>query len=240
MATNQNVKEEVHHEEPVQPQEIINNSQTSPDAQTQTSEESSTKEYNFRKLEESKKQLEGKVEQLEGIVRKMASENTEETQEVPVSQDYSGLADEDLAEGRHIKMVTQELQTLKKQMQQQELKAVPDRLTSKFSDFNQVVSAENIEKLKNTEPELYSSIISGTDLYAKGVSAYKALKGLGIVKDEFHEQKEQVKENHNRPMSAQSINGQSALSEKNIFAGGLTTDLKKQLQQEMVDAAKAQ
>lgn len=239
MATETNVKEEVHQEEPVQPQELNDVSQNALETQTQPTENASDKEYNFRKLEESKKQLEGKVEQLEGIVRKIAAENAESSQSTQSSEDYLGLGDEDLAEGKHLKIVAQELHALKKQMQSQELKAVPDRLTSKFSDFNEVVSKENVEKLKNAEPELYASIISGTDLYAKGVSAYKALKGLGIVPDEFKEQKDQVHENHNRPMSAQSIKGHSALSEKNIFAGGLTPDLKKQLQKEMADAAKA-
>ena len=239
MATETNVKEEVYHEETVQPQELTNVSQNDSAAQSQPQENASNKEYNFRKLEESKKQLEGKVEQLEEIVRKIASENTESSQSTQSPQDYLGLGDEDLAEGKHLKMVTKELHALKTQMQEKELKAVPDRLTSKFSDFNEVVSKENVEKLKNAEPELYASIISGADLYAKGVSAYKALKGLGIVNDEFQEQKDQVHENHNRPMSAQSIKGHSALSEKNIFAGGLTPDLKKQLQKEMADAAKA-
>ena len=238
MVDDNNVTEEIQNEEVINPQENENITPETPKAQEQEKEVVSNKEYNFRRLEESKKQLEGKVEELEGFIRKMVSEKTESSRETP-AEDYLGLGDEDLAEGKHLKRVTQELETLKKYLKDQELKAIPDRLTAKFSDFDEVVSKENIEKLKKSEPELYSSIISGSDLYAKGVSAYKALKALGFVNDSYKSQKEQVQENHNRPMSTQSIKGQGALSEKNIFAGGLTPELKKQLQREMADAAKA-
>jgi hypothetical protein len=40
-------------------------------------------------------------------------------------------------------------------------------------------------------------------------------------------------------MSVQAVKGQGALHEANVFAQGLTPDLKKQLQKEMVEAAKA-
>lgn len=238
MTKEKNVAEQIQNEEIIQPQETQENSQESPEVLQQQEEIVSDKEYNFRKLEESKRQLEGKVQDLESVIKKIATD-PEPSQETPPPEDYLGLGDEDIAEGRHLKRVTQELDMLKKQMHNQQLQAVPDRLNAKFSDFNEVVSKENIEKLKQTEPELYSSIISGPDLYARGVSAYKTLKAMGFVDNSYQSQKEQVQKNHNRPMSTQAIKGAGALSEQNIFAGGLTPELKKQLQREMAEASKA-
>ena len=40
--------------------------------------------------------------------------------------------------------------------------------------------------------------------------------------------KEQVQSNHKKPMSAQAIKGSGALHEANVFANGLTPELKKQ------------
>lgn len=239
MTEQQNVAESNQPEEvdtPQQPQQV---STESLPAQPQEEKAVSDKEYNFRKLEESKRQLEGKVQQLESVINKIASEPTAVKEEAP-AEDYLGLGDEDLAEGRHLKRVTQEVNELKQQFRNQEIVNKETRLISKFPDFHQVVSKENIEKLKNTEPELYYSITSGSDLYANGISAYKTLKALGMVTPSYDSQKEQVQQNHNRPMSTQAIKGQGALSEQNIFAGGLTPELKQQLQKEMIEAAKAQ
>lgn len=233
MAEETNVAEEIQQEEIVQPQ-----TESQPQQEAQPN---SDKEYNFRQLEKSKKEMEesykhlrGEHEELKKYIQNIASQNQQAPQE-----DDLGLGDEDLAEGKHLKKVRSELRAMKEEMAKQYAQAIPDRLQSRFSDFNEVVSKENVEKLKNTEPELYSSITSGSDLYAKGVSAYKALKALGYVQPTYSAEKQQVNSNHARPMSAQSIKGQGALSEKNIFAGGLTPQLKTQLQKEMAEAAKA-
>ena len=133
-----------------------------------------------------------------------------------------------------------ELNKFKQSYEHEKIASIPEKLKSKFPDFEQVVTQENIEKLKLAEPELFSSLTASQDLYAKGVSAYKALRGLGFVKDDnYQEQKEQVQSNRQKPMSTQAIKGQSALADANVFAKGLTPELKKQLHQEMVEAAKA-
>lgn len=238
MTEKENVTEGIQTEEIIQPQQSQEVSPDSPSTPLTEEKVVSDKEYNFRQLEESKRQLEEKVQNLESVIQKIAEHNVPSQEDIP-SEDDLGLGDEDLAEGRHLKRVTQQLNLLKKQMYEKEMRAIPDRLKTKFPDFDEIVSKQNIEKLKNTEPEVYSSIISGSDLYAKGVTAYKTLKALGLANDSYTSQKEQVHQNHNRPMSTQSIKGQSALSEQNIFAGGLTPELKKQLQKEMADAAKA-
>ena len=152
-----------------------------------------------------------------------------------------GIEDDDIVEGKVVKDLYRKFKKLERSYHTDKVANVPDRLKSKFSDFDQVVTQENVEKLKLSEPELYASVTSGSDLYAKGVSAYKILKNLGIAKEDLYtDTKDQVHQNHSKPLSAQAIKGQGALSETNIFAKGLTPELKKQLQKEMVEAAKSQ
>lgn len=225
----ENVAEEIQQEESVQPQQDNH----SP-VETQDQKELSDKEINFQRMRESKEQLEREVRELrEAMVQKPQSNEDKVI-------DNDDLDDDDLVEGKVVNKLRNQVKELQKAMTESQLSSEVDRLKSTFKDFDQVVSPENIDKLKKTEPELYASITSGSNFYAKGVSAYKTIKALGIgdVKD-YDAQKEQVQNNHGRPVSAQAIRGQGALSEANIFAKGLTPELKKQLQQEMSHAVKA-
>ena len=226
---NSNVAEEIQQEEVVQPQD--NHA-----PQVEQSEETSDKEKNFLRLRDTKEQLERENRDL-----KQAMEQYNKPK-APAQEEDDGLKieDDDLVEGKIVKQLYREIKNLKTSYEQERLTTIPERLRNKFSDFDQVVTQENVEKLKHSEPELYASITSGTDLYGKGVSAYKTLKALGIVKtDTYKEEKQAVQRNHERPVSAQAIKGQGALAEANIFAKGLTPELRKQLQREMSEAVKA-
>lgn len=226
----ENVAEEIQQEEAVQPQEQVAPESQSPEP-APTAQEISDKEINFQKLREKAERLERENEEL-----KRSSYKEPE----PSQEDDLGIDDDDIPDGKLVKKLYKEIATLKKTYVSDKAASVPDRLKSKFTDFDSVVTKDNIEKLKQTEPEIYSSIISGSDLYAKGVSAYKTLKALGIAKeDPYKEQKSQVQQNQSRPVSTQAIKGQGALAEANIFAKGLTPELRKQLNQEMAEAVKA-
>lgn len=238
MATHtENVSEEIQSEEVVSPpQEPEAQSQ---DTQVDSPEESkeNTKEFNFRQLRENNKQLEERLKKSDEIIETFTnSQHQSSLSEVPPEEEP--LGEDDIAEGKHLKKLEAKLE---KMMYQKELEAVPDKLKGKFADFDQVVTKENLEKLKDTEPELYRTIRSGTDLFAKGVAAYKTLKSLGISPEDpnMMKQKDHVHSNHKKPLSAQAIKGQGALHEANAFASGLTPELKKQLQKEMAEAVKA-
>ena len=217
-----NVAEEVRPEEVVTPQEVA------PTEAPEVSEPKvqSDKDKNFIRMRETKEQLE--------------RENRELRQKMQQSQEDLGIDDDDIVEGRVIKKLSKQIRDLESAHHKERLSVIPERLSNKFSDFDQVVTQENVKKLEQSEPELYASITSGNDLYAKGVSVYKTLKAMGIVPPEnYQSQKDKVQANQTRPVSAQAIRGQGALSEANIFAKGLTPELKKQLQKEMTEAAKA-
>lgn len=234
-----NVAEEIQQEEVVQPQEHNAHESQSPEVEAKEEKPHYSKDENFSRLRETKEQLERENRELkEWMTKQYQQANSRQAPQEP--EDDLGIDDDDVVEGKYVKQIYKKLTALEKRYEQEKAASIPERLQSKFADFDQVVTQENVEKLKQSEPELYASITSGKDLYAKGVSAYKTLKALGIAKvDEFKDQKAQVQQNHSKPMSAQAIKGQGALSDANIFAKGLTPELKKQLQQEMSEAAKA-
>jgi len=227
-----NVSEEI-------PKEEVVNPRSEPDLKTQSSDtpentssksEDKSKDYNFRQMREI---LAQRDEELRILREHQAAVKEEE------------LGEEDLVEGKHLKKGLQEIKEI---IRQKELQTVPDRLRSKFQDFDQVVTKENLEKLKETEPEVYLHLRSGNgeslsanDLFTKGVAAYKTLTTMGFSQDshDYMKQKDHVQSNHKKPLSAQAIKGSGALHEANIFANGLTPELKKQLQKEMIEAAKA-
>jgi hypothetical protein len=231
MSINENVNAEMQNEEVIQPQMA-----DSPN-ETPEKEVISNKEINFQKLRELKDKLEKENQELRKQVETKYQKQEEEKESD--DEDFS-FDDDDLVEGKVVKKLRDEFKSFKKSYEQEKMATIPDRLKTKFPDFDQVVTQENIDKLLKTEPELYASINSGSDAYAVGVSAYKTLKFLGIAKeDPYISQKEQVQRNQSRPISVQSIKGQSALSDANVFANGLTPELKAQLHKEMVQSMKA-
>ncbi len=222
----ENVSEAIQEQAPVQATDT-QMTETVETTQPQETSYQSDKEYNFNKLRNITEQVEEENRELRKVI-----ETTTQAVPAPAPQADTYIGDDDLVEGKHLNKVYQEFLTLRNEI-------IPERLRSKFSDFDEVVTEENIKKLKQSEPELHASITSGNDIYRNAVSAYKTLKGLGIATENFSSQKEQVQSNHNRPLSAQAIKGQGALSEKNVFAGGLTPELKEQLQKEMEEAIRS-
>lgn len=164
-------------------------------------------------------------------------------------EDYSvNLNDDDLAEGRHISKVQKEVRNLKKQlsdyqiqMQQMTLEA---RIKAQYPDFDAVVSKENIAALNQAEPELSMSIGANRDLYSQAVSAYKAIKRMGIAQTELQidqQQIDRVKKNTAKPRTTASLAAQSEspLTRANGFVDGkMTKDLQNRLYREMLEAAK--
>lgn len=219
----------VQQEEIIQPHEDLKSSES--EKSEKTSEETiSDKEYNFRRLREKNKQLEQELE----LLKRVRQENYNSQQENSSIEDIN-LAPDDIPEWRH---VDKRIKELEKYIKQKEAASIPDRLQAKFKDFDQVVSEENVEKLRLQEPELFASISSGNDLYQKGIAAYKSIKAHGIYKEQYKEEKDFVQQSSSRPISSQSIKGQGALHEANIFAKGLTKEVKDKLYKEMIESMK--
>jgi len=154
-------------------------------------------------------------------------------------QDDIPLKDDDLVDGKHLNKVDSKLRNLEAHLYEDRIQSY---LTSKYPDFHKVVCDENINILKDTDPELAMTIGSSPDLYNKAVAAYKIIKNLGIYKENNYEaERKRVELNATKPRPLNSIaprRGESPLGEANKFENGLTEELKKNLLKEMVQSMK--
>jgi hypothetical protein len=156
--------------------------------------------------------------------------------------------DDDLMEGKHLKLVDDEIQQLRQELQQQKhyntTQIAQAQIRSKFPDFDKVVNEDNIEQLKYAYPELAATLNASSDLYSTAVSAYTMIKNLGIAPERnvYMADKAQAQKNAAKPKSVASVSpqqGDSPLSNASAFANGLTPELQKQMLKEMNDARKA-
>ena len=111
------------------------------------------------------------------------------------------------------------------------------KLTSKYSDFQDVVNADSIALLEKKEPELAATIADLKDPYKMGFQTYHYLKksGLGdeVVKEQdAKESKKKLKENEKVVQSPQAFNKRPMAE-----AFKLTKSEKTKLYEEMMSAA---
>lgn len=146
------------------------------------------------------------------------------------------LGDDDIAEGKHLNRVQQEIKNLKEEL-------VQTRIKAQYADFDTIVNVDTLAALRDNFPELAATLQDSKDLYTQASAAYTLIKKLGIVPDEeVLINRNRIHNNTVKPRPASSVGpqqGDSPLTKANAFAEGLTEDLKKQLFKEMQQARKA-
>lgn len=170
----------------------------------------------------------------------------QEVKEPSKKDEPVAIGDDELVEGKHLSKVSDKIRRLEEQVKQYEQKnnefTVESRLKSNYPDYFQIVSQENVAKLREYDPDIADAIYHTPDLYKKAALTYKMIKQYGIVQeDKFLKEKRIAKENAAKPKSLNSISpqtGNNPLSRANAFADGLTPELKTQLLKEMNQARK--
>ena len=212
----------------------------------QKDKDTTTKEDNLRLLRyraENAERLQKERDEAIYKLRELEARNSAAQQQ---HEDFN-VEDEGLVEGKHLKKMYNEIKELKQQLQQQNSQstnmAVETKLKTQFPDIDSVLSKENIDILRATEPEFVQTIDADTNSYTKLVSAYKFIKNSGIYKepDMYKQDIDRIQANARKPKPLSSIptqQGNSPLNNANAFANGLTPDLKKRLYAEMMEAAK--
>lgn len=191
--------------------------------------------YNWAQANRQMKELD---RQNRAMQEELAS--LKKTSAPPVEEDY-GIKDEDIVEGRHVKDLKKQLRNLESYIKQKEVSTLDERLVLKHPDFAEVVTKENIELLKQTEPELAETLRHTPDPYQQGVAAYKLLKKMGIGQQATIPSRENQKAtaNSQKPVSVNAVaRGNSAIGNAHLFENGLTPELKTQLWKEMQEAIK--
>lgn len=213
--------------------------QTDPELEVQVEPEkpkqtAPTPQESFRELRLKAERAERERDELKQQLQAM--------QQAPSEED-NDIADDNLVEGRHIKKYKKELSVIKKKLEDQERISEQTRLESKlrqrYSDIDSVLTAENIELLKERDPEAADAISRTGDFYTKAMLAYRSIKDIMPTDKKTIEEKVLAEKNAAKPRSLASVSpqqGDSPLSRANAFANGLTEELKEQLRKEMFEA----
>lgn len=114
-----------------------------------------------------------------------------------------------------------------------QIQELPSRLSKEHPDFDSVVTKENVEYLKANRPHIAQSLAATQDPYAQALAAYDAIKAF-CPNAQVQAEKERMEKNANRPGTLGAAQGASPLSQAASFEKGLTPELKKQLQNEMI------
>lgn len=203
---------------------------------------------NFRAVKEAAERA--SRERDEALARLRQYENNQPHQHIeeePEEVEELNVKPDDLVEGKHLLKYNKEIKALKQQLKQfasqTHASTAEARLRSQYQDFDKVMTLENIRALSAAYPELAKSINATNDLYDKSVSAYTLIKRFGIYDETppYEAEKQKAVANAAKPRPLASVSpqqGDSPMQRANIFAQGLTDDLKQKLREEMAQAAK--
>ena len=195
-------------------------------------------ERNWREARRKMQDLERRSEEQQELIYRLQSQNQ------PIEEDdLAKLADDDIVTAKQARSLAQKMarEVADEAIREREASTVDERLKNRFSDFDDVVTRDNIETLKSQDPELAMSLYAlAHDPYAQAVAAYKLLKkqGIGDMAKQMP-QKAKALENSRKPVSVQSVTKSSAIGEVHKFENGLTPELRKELWKEMQQAIKS-
>jgi hypothetical protein len=103
---------------------------------------------------------------------------------------------------------------------------LPDRARQKFSDFDAIVSQENVSKLEKEHPDIALGLIHSQDPFSATYKILKQFYGQKEVNPEVKEEIEKMEENSNK---IRSINTSGALKNASAFAKKSKAELYKEM-----------
>jgi hypothetical protein len=161
----------------------------------------------------------------------------------PEDDELDKLGDDDIVTKRQVRKLTdsQARRIAAEAIQQYKASTVEERIKSRYSDFDSVVTPENIELLKQQKPSLALSLAHTPDPYAQAEAAYEAIKMAGIAGEQpmRNTDKERAQKNAQKPLSVNAVvNKSTPLGNAHLFENGLTPELKAQLWREMEECRK--
>lgn len=195
---------------------------------------------NWKEARRKMQELERRAQEQEEVIKKLSV-----VPQANEDDELDKLGDEDIVTKAQAKKLAAKMaeQIAMKVIKEREASTYEERLQLKYPDFNQVVTKENIEILKENEPELAESLSYYPDPYKQAIAAYKLLRKAGIGETETvgnlsSKEKEKAIKNGQKPISVNAVTKQSAIGNAHMFENGLTAELKASLYKEMKEAAK--
>lgn len=188
------------------------------------------KEFNIRILRQKAEEAEERAARLENMLKQQQQyqqyqqpnqyQQQQYQQQVQPQEERINIEDDALIEGKQLKKYIQQLENkFTKNLQQVNRHAIESaaeaRLKSQFSDFENVVSVENIKNFAAIYPEEYRSMQSNPDIYAQGKTAYTMIKNLGILdvntpqpQRNYQDTDRRIANNLSRPRTASQVGSQ--------------------------------
>ena len=204
-------------------------------------------ERNWRAMRESQEQLRTELENQRLRNQALEREFQQRYQAAPDKPDEElpPLAPDDWITAEQYEKRTQKLikdsvaKALEEDRKARRAEELPSRIKGKYSDFDDVVSEENVKKLKALEPESADALGQISDPYAQAVAAYKYIKTLVPATDpKVETAKARIAENAQKPGTATSSSGNSPLAHAGAFERGMSASDRVNLYKEMKAAAK--
>jgi DNA repair exonuclease SbcCD ATPase subunit len=224
---------------------------STPEVSKSTPKPASGQQENFRILRERAERAEREREEYS---RKLAEieAKSKHIEQVPEEDLEVNLGADEIAEGKHLSKIGRKMKQLEQKIaeaeqkriqleKQSESNAIIANIKADFPDIDKVVNEATMEALRQRSPEIEKTIRSSNDLYSKAAAAYRIIKDMGLyVDDAYAADKAKVQSNMAKPRSTAAVSGTSSpLSQADIFANGLTPELKDRLHKEMIEAIKA-
>lgn len=234
-------------EEPTQPEQAEAQSTDEPveEQKVQEEKEETPAQKSWRELrtqaeegKRTKKQLDEAYRLLNMLEQNIKDQEQEKPREPEEEFNINALPDEEYADNKQLKRILKHqekrYQKLQKEIENNKKSSyqasVESRVRYEVPDFKDVVSAENVEKLKESRPHIFKSLSYNPDLYEQAMGAYEAIKEFGIYKSNKNTREDyQLQNNLNKPRSAASIGPQkkkSAIDEIGKYNNPSSADLR--------------
>ena len=201
----------------------------------------------FRKLEQSKRELEQKMKlQEEMIGHLMKNQPQSQPQQVQEIDEFDSIADDDfipkgkvnaLVEKKALKIAERVVrEEQQKFLQQQHQSTFMNRLKSQYSDFAEVVNPETLALLEQNNPELAQTIADSKDPYKIGLQSYNYIKALNLHKENDSPRAKEVEKKLNS--NSKTIQSPQAFNKRPMAQAFNPDDERKALFDEMNAAAR--
>lgn len=196
-------------------------------------------EYNWAEARRKMNELDRKVREQDDYIARIHKQITPQEDEI---DEVDRLAEDDIITKSQAKRLAEKMvkQSVDNALRARDASTVEERVKSKFSDFDEIVTRENIEYLRKQDPELAETLSYNPDPYKQAVAVYNTLKRMGVngEKSKAPLEREKALKNSQKPLSVNAIAKNSAIGNVHLFENGLTPELKSQLRKEMEECRK--
>jgi hypothetical protein len=193
-----------------------------------------SKEYNFARLREKAETACKKNDQLEKEIMELKETiSKRENSTLSVEEDeISKLSPDDiLTVNQAYKLSEKQAKKIVGEiLEKKERDSLPEKTRSKFNDFDEIMTTENIKKLEIDEPGLAAACMKAPNPWE---ATYKILKKFVITQENLKSNKneEKLKENFSKPGSLNSIGKNKPLSNANVWSEASKEELYKEMLQ---------